>query len=157
MDVEYDGGMGFLAEYRIVPFNIPIRLSVRMTRLKGRMLLVFRRNAYYYGFVDNDHSRLSYSLQADISFGGTGHDAEILNNYCKVIGLDWILQNYLARKAFRRRFVLPGMKGKWWVDRPEQPPYPWDPVIRWIKEGTTTRFNNKWHGKVMRSLNGYIL
>ena len=125
MDVEYDGGIGFLAEYRIVPFNIPIRLSVRVVRLKGRMLLVFRRNAYYYGFVDNDHSSLSYSLQADIVFGEVGHGDSVSNNFCKVIGLDWLLQNYLVKKAFKRRFVLPGMKGKWWVDKPEQPPYPW--------------------------------
>lgn len=120
VDVEYEGGLGFAAKLQtIFSDTTPTYLTVRLKQIKARMLIVFRRNAYYFGFVPSGLSsapyNFSYELESTIAFGGY-----------KVRGLDFLLSHFLMRKAFEKRFVVPSMKAKWWVDKPKQPLYPWE-------------------------------
>lgn len=120
VDVEYEGGLGFAAKLQTVfSDTTPTYLTMRMRRIKARMLIVFRKNAYYFGFVPSALGStaycLSYELESTLAFGGY-----------KVRGLDSLLSRFLMRRAFEKRFVVPSMKAKWWIDKPKQPLYPWE-------------------------------
>ena len=128
-DVTYLGGIAVVAE---IPTTLGFffTVSARLNDLSGRMFVQFQEkpdSTFSFAFYDMPKMKTEFQVLVN----GTE------------FGLLTRLFEKGAHAAFREKLVLPNMKTKWFMNGPEQPPYPWN-----LKDGEDESLLYSWKSKV---------
>lgn len=110
----YSGGLAGILLMETV-FGFPIWFHVAVEEMSGPMLVVFEENVLYYTF--ESFTKLSFRSRININ----GYEFRFLN---------WLVHRWLLPWYFCQKFQFPVMRTKWIVNKPDQPPYPWDPAVQ---------------------------
>lgn len=105
-------------------------ISFRLSELSGRMFVQFREkpdSTFSFAFYDMP------KMKTEIHVLINGTEFGLFTRFFEKQMLE----------VFREKLVLPNMKTKWFMNGPEQPPYPWD-----LKEGQTEADLYNWKPKV---------
>lgn len=113
-DLEYEGGLAGTAYFDTI-FGVRVWLTARLQRLDGTMYVMFQEKAFHMTFP----TLRELHLDARVTVGGIEWG-----------GLNWLMGEHLLPWTLKRRFLMPNMRSKWWLDRPPKPYYPWDPEVQ---------------------------
>ena len=116
-DLEYDGEMEMHMQLDTV-FGRSIDLYVCIERIRGRYLVLLHKDYFHYGFRPTCNQRIKF----DISFRAR----LVIDGWWEWVLVNRILERIIFPLAYKFKFVIPYLKGKWFQNAPEQPPYPWD-------------------------------
>lgn len=106
-DVFYEDGLAYVA--RLVTILSIIRFKIKVHRLEGRLILVFKGNTWYYGLRTSPSLKLRANLELRIG------------EY-KVPWFEKYLSRWISEQAFKFRMLLPRMRAKWLFDDPNKTP-----------------------------------
>jgi len=126
--VNYLGGCAFVVE---IPTTLGFffTVSFRLTELTGRMFIQFRETPdSTFSFAFYDMPKIKTEIQVLVN----GTEFSFFTRFFEKQMLT----------VFREKFVLPNMKTKWFMNGPEQPPYPWE-----LKEGEDENTLYSWKPK----------
>lgn len=113
-EVEYDGGLGGVVRVESI-LGVQVWLLGRLKSLKGRMFVVIGEGAYHVGFGELRDVRVEgRAVVAGREWGW----------------LNWFLGTVWFPMRLRRKYLMPKMKGRWLIDKPPHPPYPWDDSVK---------------------------
>lgn len=109
-EVDYDGGLCGTAFFDTV-FGIRVWLTAHLQRIDGTMYIMFQGKEVHICFSSLRELR----IKARATIGAMEWQ-----------GINWLFGRYLLPWVLKRKFLLPNMNSKWWLDRPPKPFYPWD-------------------------------
>ena len=113
-EFSYNGGMTGLLRLETIA-GLQLWLAGRLLQLQGTLFIVIQESSLYMGF--SQISRLEMEARALVA----GREWQWLN---------WVLGTIWMPIRFRRKYLMPRMKGKWLFNQPSKPPYPWDPDVK---------------------------
>jgi hypothetical protein len=117
-DLEYDGDLELHMQLDTV-FDRQIDLYACLERIRGRYFVVLHKDYFYHGLRPTNLSR---GTKFEISFRARF----IVDGWWEWGLVNRILERIVFPIAYKFKFVIPFLKGKWFQNAPEQPPYPWD-------------------------------
>lgn len=109
-EVGYDGGLCGTAFFDTV-FGIRVWLTAHLQGIDGTMYIMFQGKEVHICFSSLRELRIT----ARATIGAMEWQ-----------GINWLFGRYLLPWVLKRKFLLPNMNSKWWLDRPPKPFYPWD-------------------------------
>jgi hypothetical protein len=109
--LDYHGGLGGVVKAETV-FG-QIWMMGRVNKVEGTIYVAVGERAYYVGFDD-----LRVDLEGRVMVGGK--EWRFLN---------WFISKVWWPAKIRSKYLMPRMKGRWMLDKPPLPPYPWDKSV----------------------------
>ena len=117
-DFEYDGELEMHMQLDTV-FGRTIDIYSCIERIRGRYLVLLHKDYFYFGFRPaSDHRRIKFEISFKVRL--------VIDGWWEWSFINKLLEKIVFPYSYKFKFVIPNLKGKWFQNAPEQPPYPWD-------------------------------
>ena len=121
-DLELDeGGCGLEIDIQSIFFQ-KVSIGLIIKAFKGSICLVIQDRTIHFCFI-GEPSKLE--IDTKISFKSGGMNSKTF----QVPFLNYLFSSRLVRKGVGAGFAFPKFLNQWYRAGPEQPPYPWNPIV----------------------------
>ena len=111
-DLQYKGGFGLIVDGKL-PFQIPFSFKLCFRELSGRFIVEFNHGVEsLFSLAFNEPPYIDLKVQTLIA----GKSFAVVDTFI----------TRLISRSLLKKYVLPSMKIKYFLNKPKQPPYPWD-------------------------------